>query len=617
MKTLLFTLIGVLGVGMIYGQQPYYNNVDLTKTGIELRDELSTKISQTHINFLSYTPGIWEASRITDEDPANENNVILIYGYENGTDGDVTNDISRGKNNNGGDNGEWNREHTYARSLGTPNLGLEGPGADAHHLRPSDVQRNSSRSNRKFADGSGISGTTAQGDWYPGDEWKGDIARMMLYMYIRYGDRALPTNVAEGTINAIDSNMIDLLLEWNAEDPVSRIEINRNNYHNTLEIYAQGNRNPFIDNPNLATQIWGGPAAEDIWNSTSSDTEAPTAPTDLSVDAIESDEVTITWMEATDNIEVIRYDIFLDGNYVSSAINTTTEITGLTSETNYTIQVFAVDLAENISSGSNIATVTTTQSPNFLINENFNDCNTVINNFTIVSETSDQNWTCDTDAGQNNSGGYQMNAFSGGSTVPSIDWLITTNPINFNNTDNELLSFYTRSEFGNTVLEILISSEYDGNGSPSNFNWSTIPNVTIPQHPSGNSSSDINEFSNIDISSISGSVYIAFKYDTDGGNATRWTIDNFQIEGANTLNINDEIINNFRLHPNPSLNGIVTIEVPNNTKPDLYVYDITGKLIIAKKNIKEITQLRNLPKGMLLIEIISSQRSSTKKVIVQ
>ncbi len=598
-------------------QQPYYNDVDLTKTGLELKDVLETKITETHTNFLSYTPGIWEASRITDEDPNDTNNVILIYGYENGTDGDVTNDISRGKNNNGGDNGEWNREHTYARSLGTPNLGLEGPGADAHHLRPSDVQRNSNRSNRKFANGDGNSGTTAQGHWYPGDEWKGDIARMMLYMYVRYGDRALPSNVAVGNINSVDPNMIDVLLEWNAEDPVSRIEINRNNYHSTTDTYAQGNRNPFIDNPNLATQIWGGPAAENIWDNTPSDTEIPSTPANLSSVMIESNKITISWTEATDNIEVIRYDIFIDGNYVNSAINTIADITSLTPETTYDIQVFAIDLSENISAGSNLITVTTTAIPNFLINENFNDCNTVTNNFTSISEASDQDWTCDTDAGQDNSGGYQMNAFSNGSTLPSIDWLITTNPLDFDNTENELLSFYTRSEFGNTVLELLISSDYDGNGNPSNFNWTSVPNVIIPVHPSGNGNSDSNEFSNIDISTITGQVYVAFKYDTDDGNATRWTVDNFRITTDDLLTINEEFISEFKTYPNPSADGSITINIPNRIDNELNIYDITGKRIISEKNIKETTQLFNLPKGMLLVEIISSQKSTTKKVIIR
>ncbi len=53
-----------------------------------------------------------------------------------------------------------------------------------------------------------------------------------------------------------------LFVRWNAEDPVSQIEIQRNN----IIEGAQGNRNPFIDNPYLATIIWGGSTAEDLWD---------------------------------------------------------------------------------------------------------------------------------------------------------------------------------------------------------------------------------------------------------------------------------------------------------------------------------------------------------------
>ena len=60
--------------------------------------------------------------------------------------------------------------------------------------------------------------------------------------------------------------MINLFLQWNVEDPVSPFEDNRNTYHgNTTNASAQGNRNPFIDNPYLATVIWGGTAAENRW----------------------------------------------------------------------------------------------------------------------------------------------------------------------------------------------------------------------------------------------------------------------------------------------------------------------------------------------------------------
>jgi endonuclease I len=252
---------------------PYYDGSNWTLTGTALKSALETKTITKHTNFISYTPGVWEASRITDLDPNNSNNVLLIYGFENGTDGSITNDRSRNKTFNGGNTGDWNREHVYAKSLGTPVLIDGGSGSesdageDAHHLRPSDVQWNGIRGNSKFAAGSGNSGNVS-GGWYPGDEWKGDVARMMMYMYLRYGTQCLPINVGTGTSPASDSNMVNLFLQWNAEDPVSAFEDARNTYHgNTSNTYAQGNRNPFIDNPYLATLIWGGTVAENRWPS--------------------------------------------------------------------------------------------------------------------------------------------------------------------------------------------------------------------------------------------------------------------------------------------------------------------------------------------------------------
>src|SRR5690606_1528595 len=131
-----------------------------------------------------------------------------------------TDDDHRRRNKNsdgGGASCEWNREHTYPKSLGTPNLGTTGPGADAHHLRAADVQRNGDRGSEKFTAGNGNSGDMTSSTWYPGDEWKGDVERMVMYMYVRYGNRCLPKNVGIGDAVATDSNMIDLFLQWNAE----------------------------------------------------------------------------------------------------------------------------------------------------------------------------------------------------------------------------------------------------------------------------------------------------------------------------------------------------------------------------------------------------------------
>ena len=259
-------LIGLyffLWVSVVIGQIPsYYNGVNLTLTGMALKSELSQKIINTHTTNLMYND-LWAILQLTDVDPNDNNDVLLVYGYNDG-DSNPTTDRTRLKTNFGGNNGEWNREHTYAKSLGTPDLGTSGPGSDAHHIRCSDVQMNNNRGSRKFASGSGNAGAVGA-NWYPGNEWKGDVARMMMYMYLRYPAQCKPNNVGVGSSVGVDPSMITLFLQWNAEDTVSTYETNRNNL---LESY-QGNRNPFIDNPYLATVIWGGQIAQDKWNMTS------------------------------------------------------------------------------------------------------------------------------------------------------------------------------------------------------------------------------------------------------------------------------------------------------------------------------------------------------------
>lgn len=259
--------------------QSYYSDVDFNKTGLNLFDDLAVTTASKHTNYITYS-NVWEADKITDEDPENSNNVLLIYGY-NDNDGNYITDRSRSKTLNGGSQGtDWNREHTFPNSLAVPSLEDSGsnvpPYADAHNLRPSDVRMNNNRGNLLFAAGSGNAGNVS-GNWYPGNEWKGDVARIIMYMYLRYGTQCKPAYTAVGTINNVDTNMINLLLQWNAEDNVSIIEDNRNTYHgNASNTYGQGNRNPFIDNPYLATLIWGGTTAQNRWSTLSTKNNAIT-----------------------------------------------------------------------------------------------------------------------------------------------------------------------------------------------------------------------------------------------------------------------------------------------------------------------------------------------------
>jgi endonuclease I len=313
--------------------QAYYGT-QINSTGLTLKTELADLTIDNHVNFLTYSQ-VWVASRITDEDPNNTDNVILMYGF-NDSDGNITTDRSRGKFDNGGNSGDWNREHVYPRSLANPSLVTDppGPGTDALMLRPSDVQRNSDRSNSRFSEKSagqyenGESGN-ANGGWYPGDEWKGDCARIVMYMYLHYGNQCLPTSVGIGSSAATPDDMIDLFLEWNAEDPISEIEIARNNWHGdaTNGSLAQGNRNPFIDNPYLATVIWGGPEAENTWENLSTSAVA-TNQIKLFPNPVNGNVVTII---SNQDLAVEVYDV-LGKKVKSQAITSnqkTLNITGL------------------------------------------------------------------------------------------------------------------------------------------------------------------------------------------------------------------------------------------------------------------------------------------------
>jgi chitodextrinase len=264
----------------------------------------------------------------------------------------------------------------FSKSLANPVLigvgSSRGPGSDAHNLRPADRTRNSTRNNFKFASGQGNSDRSSvtyvgpQGPetrgWYPGDEWKGDVARMMMYMYLRYGEQCLPTAVGVGSKQFTADDMIDLFLQWNVEDPVSEFEKGRNTYHeNTTNTYAQGNRNPFIDNPYLATRIWGGESAEDLWgNYTSSDTEAPTTPTNVIANNETSSTIDLSWTAATDNIGVTQYRIYIDAVLTAQTAEVNFKITDLQPGTSYNIQIEARDRINNRSEKSNLITATTT-----------------------------------------------------------------------------------------------------------------------------------------------------------------------------------------------------------------------------------------------------------------
>jgi hypothetical protein len=166
-----------------------------------------------------------------------------------------------------GNTGILTREHTFAQSWMPTNTGGTWPDVngkevneyhDLHHLFPAhQLNANAKRSNNPFGvvvnatytapTGVGKLGTDAGGKtvYEPKDDQKGDLARALFYMLVRY-------NGINGVQWRLPSGQdIAILQQWHQQDPPSPLEIARNEYIST----TQKNRNPFIDHPEWVNRI--------------------------------------------------------------------------------------------------------------------------------------------------------------------------------------------------------------------------------------------------------------------------------------------------------------------------------------------------------------------------
>jgi endonuclease I len=245
-----FAPAGSGGGGTGGGSSPYdatYYKSALGLSGPALKSQLHTIV--TPMTKLTYDQ-VWDALEVTDQDPANASNVVEIYSGR-----------SISKTLNGGGVDDWNREHVWAKSHGDFGTAT-GPGTDIHHLRPEDVTVNSARGNLDFDNGgtsvAQCSGCTADSDSFaPRAAVRGDVARMIFYMAVRYegddGFANLELNNSVGNGTAPYIGKLSVLKAWAAADPPDAFEKNRNEV-----IYSQfqHNRNPFIDHPEWVASIW-------------------------------------------------------------------------------------------------------------------------------------------------------------------------------------------------------------------------------------------------------------------------------------------------------------------------------------------------------------------------
>lgn len=218
--------------------------------GAELKAALH-QIIRGHISFpyTSSSTDTWDILKDADRDPNNSANVLLVYNHAS---------VNAAQEYNGG-NG-WNREHVWPQSLGGFNT-ASVPGSDVHNLRACNEAVNARRDDLEFDYGGspvtmqGLTGTYADNDSFePNDSEKGDLARIIFYMAIRYeGGGEIDLEMDDLTNGGTYSfGKLSTLLEWHLLDPVDEFERRRN-----ARIYAyQGNRNPFIDHPEFAHSVF-------------------------------------------------------------------------------------------------------------------------------------------------------------------------------------------------------------------------------------------------------------------------------------------------------------------------------------------------------------------------
>lgn len=275
-----FTLAMVIVAISVCAQAPanYYNNA--TGTGYTLKTQLYN-IIRNH-NAQSYN-SLYTCYESSDRDYFYENDgtVLDIYS-ENPTGADPYNYSATTRSDRCGNYSTesdcYNREHLLPQSVFNEASPMV---SDAHHILPTDGKVNGQRNNYPFGKVNNATWTSRNGSklgsnlnsgysagysstvFEPIDEFKGDVARCLLYMATRYqnvisgwGNWAMLDRTSD---HVFSDWALSVLLTWHQQDPVSAREITRNN-----AVYAfQGNRNPFIDHPEYAASIWGAVAGTD------------------------------------------------------------------------------------------------------------------------------------------------------------------------------------------------------------------------------------------------------------------------------------------------------------------------------------------------------------------
>lgn len=247
------------------------------------RDDTSTVISDLRalINYTSSQTVVSNGNTVKGTDAKHpsytgtgSNSLAALYKKSERKANDTRDGIRMFYTNDYITNSSWNREHVWPQSKSGGLYGKTGGGNDLHHIRPTYDKDNSKHGSYPYGyvtdgtpyycngnDSSYIIAYTAPDHTMEVvDSYKGDIARIFAYMVTHY-------ETLYDRIDTVLTGGYKTLVEWNAIDPVDEYELNRNE----VAYSYQGNRNPFIDCPDLINVIWSDAHYDHIDSDTESD----------------------------------------------------------------------------------------------------------------------------------------------------------------------------------------------------------------------------------------------------------------------------------------------------------------------------------------------------------
>ena len=401
-----------------------------------------------------------------------------------------------------------------------------------------------------------------------------------------------PTNLAVLSTSTASAN-----LSWTAStDNVGvsyyRIFVNGVFHSNsnattaTVSGLAQGTTYTFyviaVDAANNAS-----PQSNTATGTTLTDTQAPTAPLNLSVTSVGTNNIAVQWTAATDNVGVTSYDIYVNGELMGSTSSTSTNIANLNPLTPYSIYIVAKDAAGNVSPQSNTVTATTTALSANCGDESFETIPPSTSNYSTYNWISNGvSWTSEdsrTDQTINGRAITIRNGFVTALSVPNgIGEFKVTTQLKFSGSAGTLKIFVNGTDTGKTV-------PYS----------STATTTTV---------TGIN---------VAGTVEITLQQ--NGAATNRVAIDDMSWTCYTLAGVNESAVgkNALSIYPNPVKNGELNVIGKNLSEvKTAQIFDFTGKLVqtIAQpfKNSGKIT-LKNLPKGVYILKA----GSSTAKFIME